>query len=111
MTPKSEAELAQIISEAKSPLHIIGGGSRNGLGNPVNGTPLHLKALSGITLYDPEALTLVARAGTPLKEVESALAKENQMLAFEPINHAPMLGNKGSPTLGGMVAVNASGPR
>ncbi|HHB82151.1 MAG TPA: glycolate oxidase subunit GlcE [Devosia sp.] len=111
MTPKSEAELAQMIADAKSPLEIIGGGSRSGLGNAVTGAPLHLGALSGITLYDPDALTLIAQAGTPLAKVEAALDEQNQMLAFEPLSHAPMLGNKDNPTIGGMVAVNASGPR
>ena len=40
--------------------------------------------LSGITLYEPGALTLVVKAGTPMAEVEDALAAEGQMLAFEP---------------------------
>ena len=40
--------------------------------------------LSGLTLYEPGALTLVAKAGTPLAEIEAALASENQRLPFEP---------------------------
>ena len=47
-------------------------------------TRLSTAGLTGITLYEPGALTLVARAGTPLAEVEAALAAEGQMLPFEP---------------------------
>ena len=67
--------------------------------------------LSGITLYEPGALTLVVRAGTPLAEVEAALAAEGQRLPFEPWDARPLTGANGVPTVGGMVAVNASGPR
>ncbi len=111
MTPKSEAELADIVATTKEPLEIIGGGSRRGLGKSVTGEPLNITGLSGITLYNPGALTLVAGAGTPLKDIETVLDAKGQMLPFEPINHATLLGNSGCATLGGMVAVNASGPR
>ncbi len=67
--------------------------------------------LSGITLYEPGALTLVVRAGTPLAEVEAALAAEGQQLPFEPWDGRALTGANGVPTVGGMVAVNASGPR
>jgi glycolate oxidase FAD binding subunit len=77
----------------------------------VEGAALSVAGLSGITLYEPGALTLVARAGTPLEEVEAALAAEGQRLAFEPMDHRGLLGSTGTPTLGGMVAANASGPR
>ncbi len=74
-------------------------------------TPLSTRGLSGITLYEPGALTLVVRAGTPLAEVEAALAAEGQHLPFEPWDARPLTGATGTPTVGGMVAVNASGPR
>ncbi|MBL4807564.1 MAG: glycolate oxidase subunit GlcE [Rhodobacteraceae bacterium] len=111
MTPTSEKDLAELVAVAKNPLEIIGGGSRKGLGNAVSGDALHTSGLSGITLYDPGALTLVAQSGTPLAEIETALAAENQMLPFEPMSHAIVLGNDNTPTVGGMVATNASGPR
>lgn len=111
MTPQSEAELAEMVAVANGPLEVIGGGSRKGLGNAVVGTPLHVGGLSGISLYDPGALTMVVKAGTTLAEVEAALEAENQMLPFEPMDHAALFGNTGAATVGGMVAVNSSGPR
>ncbi|MFD1796283.1 FAD-binding protein [Paracoccus aurantiacus] len=102
MQPETEADLAAMIRAAKAPLRITGGGTR-ALPDEV-GEPLHMAGLSGIALYEPEALTLVARAGTPLAEIEAALASEGQMLAFEP---DPRPGS----TIGGVAATNASGPR
>ena len=109
MTPKTEEELAQMITGANGPLRIKGGGTRP-IGH-YEGDELSTAAMSGISLYEPGALTIVAGAGTPISEVEKVLAAENQRLAFEPMDHRPMLGTKGEPTLGGMAAANVSGPR
>ncbi|MDZ7809652.1 MAG: glycolate oxidase subunit GlcE [Arhodomonas sp.] len=59
----------------------------------------------GIVNCAPTELILTARAGTPLAEIESALAEQGQMLAFEP----PRFGGDGS--LGGAVAAGIAGPR
>lgn len=109
LAPANEAELAQVVAAATGPLRIVGGDTR-GVGRPVAGQPLSTARLSGIRLYEPGALTLVAGAGTPLAEVEAALAAESQCLPFEPMDHRALLGSHGQPTLGGMVAANASGP-
>ena len=109
LRPDSEAALAESIRAADGPLRIVGGGTR--LATPPEGTPLHLSGLTGITLHEPGALTLVARAGTPLAEIETALAAENQRLPFEPADMRPLLGTSGEPTIGGVIATNASGPR
>ena len=108
MTPQSEAELAEAIAGATGPLAVRGGGTRGLTGT---GDPLETGGLTGITLHEPGALTLVARAGTPLAEVEAALAAEGQRLAFEPMDHRALLGTTGEPTIGGVVAANVSGPR
>jgi len=108
MTPTDEHELAEAIKSAKGPLRITGGGTRD-IGNPVLGESLSTSALSGISLYEPGALTLVAQAGTPVAEIEAALESENQRLAFEPMDHCAMMGSSGTPTIGGIVAGNVSG--
>lgn len=103
MRPETEAQLAQIIRDATGPLSVTGGATRLWPGEG-QGARLDMTALTGVTLYEPEALTLVVRAGTPLREVQEILAAEGQMLGFEP-HGAP-----GS-TIGGVAATNASGPR
>lgn len=108
LKPCNETELSEAVSSAKSPLRIIGGGTR---GVECGGDILHTTAINGISLYDPGALTIVAAAGTPLAEVEAALAAENQRLPFEPMDHRGLLSLDGVPTVGGMVAANVSGPR
>lgn len=106
--PQSETDLAEVIRAADAPLAIRGGGTRT---DPPSAPVLSMAAMTGITLYEPGALTLVVRAGTPVSEVEATLAEKNQRLAFEPMDHRPLLGTDGTPTMGGVVAMNASGPR
>lgn len=116
LKPDSEAALAEIVAEAaaaRTPLLIEGGGSRQALGRPVQAAEtLSTAALTGVTLYEPGALTLVARAGEPLAKIEAMLAAENQRLAFEPMDSRPLLGTGATePTIGGAVATAAFGPR
>ncbi|HHL21207.1 MAG TPA: FAD-binding protein [Aliiroseovarius sp.] len=110
MTPESEQELAEAVQDAKGPLRVLGGGTRD-VGRPVEGAELCTAGLSGVALYEPGALTLVVGAGTPLARVEEVLAGEGQRLAFEPMDHRRLLGSAGTPTIGGVVAGNISGPR
>jgi len=108
IAPADEGELAALVAAADGPVRVRGGGS-HGIGGP--GAPLSLARLSGITLYEPGALTMVARAGTPLAEVEAALAAEGQYLPWEPPDPRALSGATGAPTIGGVFATNASGPR
>ena len=68
------------------PILVRGGGTRT-LGHAV-GEVLETGGLTGVELYEPGALTLVVRAGTPLAEVDQVLAGERQRLAFEVPDHA-----------------------
>ena len=115
LVPADEAALSDAIAGAaasRTPLEVQGGGTRAGLGRPVQAErTLSTRGLSGIRLYEPGALTLVVGAGTPMAEIEAALAAERQMLPFEPMDHRALLGTEGEPTIGGVVATGASGPR
>lgn len=110
MTPTTETELSEAMATASTTIKVVAGGTRP-IGQPVDGAPLSVGGLSGITLYEPGALTIVAQAGTPVTEIEAALVAEKQRLAFEPMDHRALLGTTGTPTIGGVVATNASGPR
>ena len=94
-------------------LELAGQGSKRGIGRPSQtDATLDLSGLSGVTLYEPEELVLSAKSGTPLAEIEALLDKNNQMLAFEPMDYGPLLGGEtGKGTVGGAIAVNLSGPR
>lgn len=101
------------ISEA-APLEITGHGSKRGIGKPVQAAHrLDLSDLTGVTLYEPEELVLTAKAGTPLEEIETLLAENNQELQFEPMDYRPLLGAEDSRrgTVGAVLATNLSGPR
>lgn len=108
LRPENEAALAEAVASAAEPLAIMGGGTR---GFAAGGAALSVAGLSGVSIYEPGALTLVAGAGTPLAEVEALLDEAGQMLPFEPMDSRKLLGTSGVPTIGGMAATNASGPR
>ena len=107
---KTETELADAVRGANGPLRIVGGGTRS-IGHIGPAEMLETSGLSGVTLYEPGALTLVAGAGTPFAQVEALLASEGQRLPFEVPDMRGLLGGSGISTLGGVVAANASGPR
>lgn len=102
------SEIAETLRQAvasRTPVCIRGGGTKDFYGNAPRGEVLDTRACTGIVSYEPSELVIVARAGTPLTDVETALRKQGQMLAFEP----PHFG--AGATLGGCVAAGLSGPR
>jgi glycolate oxidase FAD binding subunit len=107
------SEFAERIraANAEHPLCIRGGGSKDFYGETPRGDILDIldtRGHCGITAYEPTELVITARSGTPLVEIEAALAERNQFLAFEP----PHFGNATSfATVGGAVAAGLSGPR
>jgi glycolate oxidase FAD binding subunit len=112
--PQTEADVAGMIAQAASeglPLSIFGGNTRSGFGDKVEGTPFTTRRLVGITAYNPAEMTMTARTGTPVAEIEAALSDNNQTMIFEPADHRMMMGTEGVPTIGGIFAANISGPR
>jgi FAD/FMN-containing dehydrogenase len=111
----------------RSPLHIRGGGTKPFGAAPAGGEALDLIPLAGISSHEPSELVVTVRAGTPLLELEAALAEHGQCLPFEPPrfdaptdaataagprdgvmpeSHAAAAGG----TVGGMVAAGLAGP-
>src|SRR5438105_13516684 len=114
--PSDLGELREAVAEAlaaEEPVEVVGGGSKRALGRPVQAAhTLDLSRLSGIRDYAPSELVWTAGTATPLAEIERALAEHNQMLAFEPPGWGGLLGiEDATPTLGGVLACNLSGPR
>lgn len=110
LTPADAREAAEIVRAANAPLDIAGGGTR-GFGRPSEGARLSSAGLSGVLFHEPAEMTLGARAGTPVREIEDRLAEAGQMLPFEPMDPRPLFGTTGEPTVGGLVASGLSGPR
>lgn len=96
----------QILNAAKNKtqISIEGGGTKSWYGNANSHAKLNTRSYSGILEYQPEELVITACAGTPLKEIESALKEKNQVLAFEP----PHFGENA--TFGGAIAAGLAGP-
>lgn len=106
--PDQTEQLQQQVQQAyldKTPLNIVGGGSKSFYGNPSDGELLSVADHSGIVEYEPSELVITVRGGTPLREVQDRLAAHGQMLAFEP----PAYGD--TATIGGTIASGFSGPR
>ncbi|WP_215405755.1 glycolate oxidase subunit GlcE [Janthinobacterium sp. JC611] len=95
----------QAAGAAGEPLRLRGGGTKDWYGQRLDGEVLDTRAYAGIIDYEPTELVITARCGTPLAEIEAALAARKQMLAFEP----PHFGH--GATVGGVVASALSGPR
>ncbi|MDS4072946.1 MAG: glycolate oxidase subunit GlcE [Defluviicoccus sp.] len=90
--------------DRKSALDVRGGGTKAFYGGTPRGELLDMRPLAGISRHEPTELVVTARAGTPLVELEAALAEHGQCLPFEP----PRFGDGG--TVGGMVAAGLAGP-
>jgi len=84
-------------------LNIVGSDSKKFYGEAPQGVPLDMRDNQGIIEYDPAELVIVARTGTPLADIQAALAEQGQMLGFE-----PPFADRGA-TLGGAVASGLNG--
>ncbi len=141
------AQVGEAVAN-KTPLWIRGGGTKAWYGHRIDGPAsihdsneranehIDVRAHAGIVDYEPTELVIVARAGTPLQEIEALLAEHHQMLPFEPPHFAPrssglaasrnayrddarpldrisrvMVASGRGATLGGCIAAGLSGPR
>ena len=105
-----EAQLNSLIDAVRQAaadgrtLRLRGGGTKDFWGQSLTGDVLDTRGYQGIVSYEPSELVVTARCGTPLAELEAALAEKGQCLAFEPPHFGP------GATVGGMVAAGLSGP-
>ncbi len=114
--PATEWELQRLLEEAtktNAPVEIVGAGTKRDVGRPASApTALTTSSLTGIRLYEPTELVMAARGGTPVARIEADLASQGQMLAFEPLDLAPLVGHEpGNGTIGALFAMNISGSR
>jgi len=109
-----EREVVDVIRaarESKRTLEIVGAGTKRGYGRPVEcDDVLDVSGLCGIVKYEPDELVITALAGTPVAEIEAALAEHNQRLGFEPADWGPLFGAPAnSATIGGVLAARCDG--
>lgn len=115
LKPSDAKQTAEAIAWAAAEggsLEIVAGGTKRALGRPMKTDHvLDVSQLKGIVAYEPAELVLTARPGEPLASINAALAKNRQMLAFEPPDWRALLGGRGGETLGGVIACNLAGSR
>tara|TARA_R110000868_G_scaffold97614_2_gene268531 strand:+ start:158858 stop:160117 length:1260 start_codon:yes stop_codon:yes gene_type:complete len=118
ISPTTPEQLHDAIGWAlgsKTPLEIIGSGSKRDFGHAVaSDHVLDLSKLTGVLFYEPEELVMSVRAGTSLAEIQGLLREKNQQFHFEPGNFPGLLADgvvDHAGTIGGLIATNLSGPR
>ena len=114
--PSTREEIVEIIKNCyrkNIPLEINGTKSKNKIGrNFQSEKTLSLSKYSGIIEYKPEELYIKVKAGTLVKDIVAELDKNNQQLAFEPIDFGYLFkGSSDAGTIGGVVSANFAGPR
>ena len=103
-SPRQLIDQVRAAASARRSLRIIGGDTKAFYGQPVAGEPVSTSGWAGIVSHEPSELVVTVRAGTPLIELEAALAEQGQCLPFEP----PRFGS--ASTIGGAVAAGLAGP-
>jgi glycolate oxidase FAD binding subunit len=105
--PDLSAQLLEQVQQARSEgrrLRVCGARSKPWMQGR-RAEDMSLAKHSGIVNYDPSELVVTVRAGTPLAELDAALAEAGQMLAPEVPDF------NGNSTVGGAVALGWGGSR
>ena len=114
--PEDEQQLSEVVKELYKknlPTEIVGTGSKSFIGNKIqSANKLKLSKLSGIIEYLSEELYIKVKACTPIELIEQELDKNNQELAFEPLDFGFIeKGKSNKGTIGGYLSCNFAGPR
>jgi glycolate oxidase FAD binding subunit len=115
LKPTTPEEVRALVAEAGAKarhIEVIGGGTKRAIGamDPVD-LVLSTQRLDRIVDYAPDELVLTCQPGVRLADLQKLVAARGQMLAFEPPRWTRLVGSRGEPTLGGVLAANLSGPR
>jgi glycolate oxidase FAD binding subunit len=107
--PASTAELGQTVREAAAQglaVFPLGGRTMLHMGYPPSksGIAVDLRRLDQVIDYPARDMTITVQAGITIAKLQEILAKENQQLPID-------VPSPDQATLGGAIAVNASGPR
>ena len=114
--PEDETQISSVVKELfkkNQPAEVIGLGSKSFIGNKIQSAKkLSLSKLSGIIEYLPEELYIKVKANTPVELIEKELEKNNQELAFEPIDFGFIENGKSNKgTIAGCLSCNFAGSR
>jgi glycolate oxidase FAD binding subunit len=114
--PKNEEEVSVLIKELykkNSSAELVGTNSKSFIGNKTqSANTISLSKISGIIEYLPEELYIKVKACTPIEEIEKALDKNNQELAFEPMDFGFIeTGKSNKGTIAGYLSCNFAGSR
>ncbi len=116
LKPEDEQSVSEVIRKTYKknlPIEIVGLNSKKFIGYNLQTTKtIDFSNLTGIVEYLPEELYIKVKAGTPLSLIEETLEKNNQQLAFEPIDFGFIQNGKSNKgTIGGYVSCNFAGSR
>ena len=114
--PEDETQISSVVKELfkkNQPTEVVGLGSKSFIGNKIQSAKkLSLSKLSGIIEYLPEELYIKVKANTPVEFIEKELEKNNQELAFEPIDFGFIENGKSNKgTIAGCLSCNFAGSR
>ena len=103
LTPGTIDDLRQCVTDQPCAL-ARGAGTKPALSRGTGDIAMiDMTGIRGVLTYDPVEFTISALAGTPLREIDAALAENGQWLPFD-----PPLTDAGA-TIGGTVAAGLSG--
>ena len=99
----------ELAARNNTPLRPAGGSTKNFYGGPLQGEEVDMRRWAGIVEYEPTELVITVKPGTPLADVEAALAAQTS-IEFGLVVRSPMIQIETIGAGGGSIAsVDASG--
>lgn len=95
-SPQGLIDQVRAAMADRTPLRITGGGTKNFYGEATAGRPLDVREWTGIVSHEPTELVITVRAGTPLAEVQAALAQAGLPTDRVDVPFTPLIADVGS---------------